>query len=204
MNQRRHLFVYGSLSEGMVHFAKIAEFVASSEPASVLGEVYRLPVGFPVLKLSGEAGSLDRVPGHCVELEGEATFWAFLDEFHGFHPSQSEQSLFWRSSVEAQLADGVSREAEVYHINPSKLPRGSSRIRNGDWINSLRERPALTNQLTARQRSYILRLGSSTGREIVPIDINLYRELMNLELIVDKGRRLALSRLGQEVYRYLV
>jgi hypothetical protein len=33
--------------------------------------------------------------------------------------------------------------------------------------------------------------------------MELYRELMKLELVVDKGRRLALSKLGQEVARYL-
>ena len=57
--------------------------------------------------------------------------------------------------------------------------------------------------LTDGQRQYILRLGATSGREIVPIDMKLYRELLNLEMIVDKGRRLALSKLGHEVFRYL-
>jgi hypothetical protein len=61
----------------------------------------------------------------------------------------------------------------------------------------------MTSKLTEKQATYIQRLGRSSGREIVPIDLTLYRELMNLELIVDKGRRLALSKLGQEVFRHL-
>lgn len=61
----------------------------------------------------------------------------------------------------------------------------------------------LTESFWERQKSYVQKLGLTLGREIVPIDLPLYRELMNLELIVDKGRRLALSKLGQEVYRYL-
>ena len=41
--------------------------------------------------------------------------------------------------------------------------------------------------------------------DIIPIDdLTLYRELMKLELIVDKGRRLALSSLGKEVYNHLI
>ena len=61
----------------------------------------------------------------------------------------------------------------------------------------------MISQLSEKQATYVKRLGKSTSREIVPIDLNLYRELMNLELIVDKGRRLALSKLGLEVYRHL-
>ncbi|MNY36180.1 hypothetical protein D3C86_1706530 [compost metagenome] len=76
-------------------------------------------------------------------------------------------------------------------------------IAGGDWRKSIEEQPVLTAKLTERQVTYIQRLGKTTGREIIPIDLPLYRELMNLELIVDKGRRLALSKLGQEVYRHL-
>ncbi|MNS72308.1 hypothetical protein D3C72_1057130 [compost metagenome] len=65
------------------------------------------------------------------------------------------------------------------------------------------EEPALTAKLSDKQVTYIQKLGKSSGREIIPIDLTLYRELMNLELIVDKGRRLALSKFGQEVYRHL-
>ncbi len=61
----------------------------------------------------------------------------------------------------------------------------------------------LKNDLSEKQMDYILRLGKVSGREIVPIDLQLYRELMNLEIIVDKGRRLALSKLGHEIYRFL-
>lgn len=57
--------------------------------------------------------------------------------------------------------------------------------------------------LTENQKRYILKLGASSGRDIVPIKLELYRELMNKGLVVDKGRRLALTALGKEVYRYL-
>jgi hypothetical protein len=66
---------------------------------------------------------------------------------------------------------------------------------------------AIYSRLTAKQKAYIQRLGLSTGRskgrEIVPIDLGLYRELMHLEIVVDKGRRLALTELGQELCRML-
>ena len=65
------------------------------------------------------------------------------------------------------------------------------------------EWPSIVNQLTERQSSYIRKLSQTTGRDIVPIDLDLYRELMKLNLIVDKGRRLALSKLGKEIARFL-
>lgn len=63
---------------------------------------------------------------------------------------------------------------------------------------------ALMHELTPRQTTYVKRLSQVTGREIVPIDLDLYRELLKLGLIVDKGRRLALSKLGKEVAAALV
>jgi hypothetical protein len=102
-----------------------------------------------------------------------------------------------------RLGGGAETSAWVYVLNPEKLPPTAVKIVGGDWQASLVSQPVLTEKLTERQRNYILRLGASTGREIVPIDLPLYRELMNLEMIVDKGRRLALSKLGHEVYRYL-
>ena len=76
-------------------------------------------------------------------------------------------------------------------------------IENGDWRQSLKENPVLPDSLTEKQVCYIRKLGASSGRDIVPIDLQLYRELMKLDLIVDKGRRLALTKLGKDVYRFL-
>ncbi|HEX4923037.1 MAG TPA: hypothetical protein VFV50_03090, partial [Bdellovibrionales bacterium] len=42
------LFVYGSLTQGMVHYSRIANYIESQLPATARGTVYRLEVGFPV------------------------------------------------------------------------------------------------------------------------------------------------------------
>ena len=97
---------------------------------------------------------------------------------------------------------GEKVECWVYYLNPKKLPTTARLISDGDWESQI-QGPKFADQLTERQRHYIRKLGAATGREVVPIDLPLYRELMNLELIVDKGRRLALSKFGQEVCRYL-
>ncbi|MEN0057882.1 MAG: gamma-glutamylcyclotransferase family protein [Bdellovibrio sp.] len=193
-------FVYGSFCEGMVHFSKIQEFIESSVNARVKGEVYRLRVGFPVFLKTGS----DLVPGQLVELRATEFLLNLMDEFFGVNRDNPHLSLYSREEIEV-YPEGASEatRAWIYVLNSLKLPQGALRISGGDWQKSLRDRPAITSQLTEKQTTYIQKLGRSSGREIVPIDLTLYRELMNLELIVDKGRRLALSKLGQEVYKHL-
>lgn len=195
------LFVYGSMTEGMVHYQKISEFVRASGEASIRGRAYRLKVGYPVVTDEAE----DLIPGQLLSIQANPLLLSLLDEFHGFFPDQPDKCLFFRKEVDVRTQDlklGPGN-AWVYLANPRKVPIGASWIEGGNWRQNLQDEPRLTEKLTERQKQYIQRLGSSTGREIVPIDLNLYRELMNLEMIVDKGRRLALSKLGHEVYRYL-
>jgi gamma-glutamylcyclotransferase (GGCT)/AIG2-like uncharacterized protein YtfP len=192
------LFVYGSLSEGLVHFNKIQEFIDSSVPAATKASVYRLKVGYPVLLEDGQ----DLVTGQLLTLRTTDFLVNLLDEFHGFSKLEEEKSLHFRRELIIQTGNGAEA-AWAYVLNPKKLPKTATLIIGGDWKAALEAQPPLTGQLTDRQRTYIQRLGNSTGREIVPIDLPLYRELMNLEMIVDKGRRLALSKTGQEVFRFL-
>jgi gamma-glutamylcyclotransferase (GGCT)/AIG2-like uncharacterized protein YtfP len=191
-------FVYGSMSEGLVHFNKIQDFVIDSQPATVQGSVYRLKVGYPVLLAEGS----DQVPGLLVQLKASELLINLMDEFHGVNKLEEAQSLYFRKELQVRTARGTE-SAWVFVLNPKKLPANATAIVGGDWKKSLVEQPPLTQKLTDRQRTYILRLGHSQGREIIPIDLQMYRELMNLEMIVDKGRRLALSKTGHEVFRYL-
>jgi hypothetical protein len=184
---------------GMVHFSKIQSFVESSEPAQIQATAFRLKVGFPVLINKG----YDKIPGFYVEIKSSDLLMGLLDEFYGYNVLDAEKSLYHRQEVTVFLEDGRAVSAWTYFLNPKKLPATAVAILGGDWRKSLEEEPALTEKLTEKQKAYVTRLGNTLGREIVPIDLQLYRELMNLELIVDKGRRLALSKLGHEVYRHL-
>jgi gamma-glutamylcyclotransferase (GGCT)/AIG2-like uncharacterized protein YtfP len=192
-------FVYGSMSEGMVHFSKIKDFIDQVTPASTTGTAYRLPVGFPALTQEGS----DSVEGTLVKLRTSDLLLSLLDQFFGLNRQDESKSLYFRKQISVKTQDNQTVEAWCYLINPAKIPNTAVKIENGDWIHSLKTKPALTDILTEKQRAYLLKLGASSGREIVPIDLALYRELMNLEMIVDKGRRLALSKLGHEVYRHL-
>ena len=192
-------FVYGSMVEGLVHFDKIKDFVTSTANAEITGKAYRLKVGYPVVLEQGA----DKISGQLITVSATDLLFQLLDAFHGFDGDQPTKSLYTRNQATVHCEDGGTETAWCYFLNPSKLPKNAELIIDGDWRRSLTERPALTEQLTERQRTYVQRLGASTGREIIPIDLGLYRELMNLEMIVDKGRRLALSKTGHEVFRYL-
>ena len=210
----RKLFVYGSLCNGMAHFPKIQQYVSSIEEACVVGRAYMLKVGYPVVIVSDDPHAQgDLIPGQILEIQGSELLGHLLDEFHGCSMLQPEKGLHLRKQIQAEVTKPVGGAlqaheqfhvaCDIYSLNPIKLPKNAVLIPQGDWRQYFCAQKALPGQLSDRQRQYVQKLGTSSGRDIVPIDLPLYRELMNLGLIVDKGRRLALSALGKEVLRYL-
>jgi gamma-glutamylcyclotransferase (GGCT)/AIG2-like uncharacterized protein YtfP len=194
-------FAIGSWTEGMLHFEKLKNFIVSYETASIAGSVYRLPVGFPVFVDEGQ----DEVSGQLIELKVDQTLVSLMDSFHGVHFVDAAKGLHQRIQKTVKKMSGQLEQAQVYIFNPKKLSKKAKLIEGGLWKESLTQEPPVTAQLTEKQITYVLKLGAVKGRDIVPInDLSLYRELMKLELIVDKGRRLALSSLGKEVYNHLV
>lgn len=198
MFRQETLFVCGALCEGMVNFEKLRSFVKSVRPATVKGSALRSPVGYPALSLEGE----DSVFGQLLELEASETLFALLDEFHGFNSAKAEKSLMLKTKVEVQCG-GETLSSQAYVLNPLRPQKGLAPIPQSDWQRDIQDQPPLVDKLTDKQKQYISKLGASSGREIVPIDLELYRQLMSLEIIVDKGRRLALSKLGKDLYKHL-
>jgi hypothetical protein len=198
MTTTRFFFV-GSMMKGMVHYSRIESFVECIENASIKATTYRLKSGFPLLAREGK----DLVRGQLVELRATDLLVHLLDEFYGVNLQQPEKGLHFREEVQIISDADQTVTGWVYFANPAKIPKTAEVIIGGDWMASLEANPSFTEALSEKQSNYIQKLGKVSGREIVPIDLTLYRELMKLELIVDKGRRLALSKLGQEVLRYL-
>lgn len=201
------LFAYGSLSKGFVHYGKISNYVVNARPAKVSGFVYQLEVGYPVFLDEDPKKEISRSPqlvnGTLLELEGPDLVFKLLDEFHGYNALAVEKSLFFKKELSAELETGEKAPVTAYCLNPKKLPKAAQFLEDGDWKSLLSSQAPLTSLLNEKQSAYIKKLGASTGREIVPIDLALYRELMKMDIIVDKGRRLALTKLGKEVFRYL-
>lgn len=193
------LFVYGSLMKGMVHHNKVASFVKDIKVATCEGTLFRLPVGYPTM-VDGPGV----VKGELLTLDKFKDILMILDEFEGFSPTNPDKSLYNR--VEKPISvEGAKKPSNsfVYVLNKSRLPKDAVVIESGDYRQVMANQPPLSSQLTDSQKRYILKLGASSGRDIVPINLDIYRDLLNKGLIVDKGRRLALTNLGIDVYRYL-
>jgi gamma-glutamylcyclotransferase (GGCT)/AIG2-like uncharacterized protein YtfP len=198
-------FVIGSWTEGMLHFEKLKPFILSYETATMKGDVYRIPAGFPVIVENLDSAKSDQIVGQLVELKADETLITLMDSFHGVLQSDETKGLHSRRVMTVRKSSGELEQAQVYIYNPKKLNAKAKKIDGSVWAEMMKSEPPLSEQLTERQRGYVLKLGTAKARDIVPInDLTLYRELMKLELIVDKGRRLALSSLGKEVYKHLI
>lgn len=192
-------FLYGIYDEGQKCFPRFKNFITSSRPAYVKGNLYKLSCGLPLLAPGGE----DVISGNLVELEIADSYWAIIDALNGFNALNPKKSLIVRQAVEVHLPESAPVQAQAYSINADKKVQGLELVPGGEWQTCMSSPQALIERLTDRQKTYIQKLSQAKGREIVPVDMALYRELMSLELIVDKGRRLALTHLGQEISLFL-
>ena len=206
MQEAQYLFVYGSFTKGMIHNSAIEKYVVEREPAETTAYASRMPVGYPTLTLEAPkyAKTADPTPvmGELLRLEAPDVVWRVLDEFHGVSPLVPEKSLHFKKEITVRLGEREV-QAQAYVMNPVKLPKGSEIIVDGNWKKDMSDRPAITAYLTEQHITYMRKLGKTSGRQVIPYDLNLSRELMKMELIVDKGRRLALTKLGKEALRYL-
>ena len=196
---KNSLFVYGSMLKGMVHHNKVSNFVKENKPATAQGVLYRLPVGYPTM-----VDGVGTVFGESLTLDNFKEVIKILDEFEGYSAQNPEKSLYVRQE-RSVMVQGAKKPgtAWIYVLNAVKLPKDATVIASGNYRDVAAVQPPLTNSLNESQRRYILKLGASSGRDIVPINLDIYRDLLNKGLIVDKGRRLALTSLGQDVFRYL-
>lgn len=195
-----NIFVYGALAHGNIHFSKFFKEEQITSGVYIKGSAYRLEVGYSAVSL--QAGD-DSIEGELITCPKSDLLLSLLDEFQGFSFKTPEKSLFLRMETDVYLDDDTTKKAYVYSLNPLKIPKTAKLIESGNWRRDLADQPPLTDVLKEREKDYIRRLGNTSGRDIVPIQLDLYRGLMNMGLIVDKGRRLALSKLGKEVFRYL-
>lgn len=193
-------FAFGSFAVNQVHYPKIKQLILVEKPAFVKGLVYRLRCGYPAL-IPGPVGDL--ISGTLCELEVPESYVAILDQLMQFDPSHPQKSLFLRQSVEVQVDNFSHVRAETFCLNPKKKTTAHKIITGGDWRRDMQEDPPVTQFLKDRHKAYIHKLARLKGRDILPIKLDLYRELMNLEMIVDKGRRLALTSKGKEAAHFM-
>lgn len=192
-------FGFGSFAQGQVHFPKIRKLIVSEKTGFVKGQVYRLRCGYPAL-VPGPGGL---VSGPLYDLQAPESYFAVLDALLQVTPQTPGKGLFNRVEISVAIDNFSQVSAFAYCLNPLKVHTTRKIITGGDWQKELKEAPPILSRLQDRQKQYIHKLSRSKGRDIVPIKLDLYRELMNLELIVDKGRRLALTPMGKEAALFM-
>jgi gamma-glutamylcyclotransferase (GGCT)/AIG2-like uncharacterized protein YtfP len=194
----KKLFLCGSLCKGMTHHKLIEDAILDSQSASVLGSAYRLEVGFPVFCSAGS----DEVKGELVELKNLELIWPLMDQFFMYNAAKADKSLYLRELVTVRLGSEIT-EAYTYSLNPAKKPKTAKLIAGGDWLADFQAITPLTTDLNEEEAHYIKKLGQCSGREIVPYT-PLTRILEKRGYVVDKGRRPALTKLGKELFQFLV
>lgn len=193
-------FLYGAYDENQKCHARYKEFIVKKEKAYVKGSLHVLNCGLGLLSTEGSSV----IPGHLVDIECPESYLAVLDMLSGYDASAPKKSFVHRVTVQASVVEAQAVETQTYCLNPDKKIAGLRKLDCGEletYFSASKEN--IIDKLTERQKTYIQKLAQAKGREIVPVDMALYRELMSLELIVDKGRRLALTRLGSEVSLFL-
>ena len=197
----RTIFVFEDLGPGLVQLEKLKKLgvkVESRVSGKVRAGVVRMLSGLVV----ATEGNLE-IAGDIVRMELTPTASSMLEEYHGVNRAQPEAGLCKLVQTQATCSQGLSHEVEVFCLLEDRIPPSAQRVSDGNWKKAIADRPGVAQLLTPRQREYIRKLAACSGRDVVPIDLNLYRELLRLEVAVDKGRRLALTALGQEVSRWL-
>lgn len=195
-------FLYGAYES--VCYPRFKDLVTESQPAFIRGTLSRLHCGMTLVKQTGD----QIISGRLVSLRLPESGWPILDGLSGYDSVSPKRCWVHRQPVNAFLADGVSLPSQTYVLNPEKwriVPEDldQAKMATKEWQEFAKGQQGLFEKLTDRQKEYIMRLSRAKGREIIPVDMSLYRELMSYELIVDKGRRLALTKLGQEISLFI-
>lgn len=124
MEDELKLFVYGSLKLGECNDDVISAWVVEALPASIAGQMYLRPDGYPALWLEGTfalgtadysadlarclepiAGSGGGVQGQLLRLREGRRMLERLDEFEGYFPGQSSE--YARLLVPVATPEGV-------------------------------------------------------------------------------------------------
>ena len=191
------LFIYGSLGEGMIHHKVIKDSIVRCIPAEIRGSAYRLNVGYPVYLNEGDGV----VKGYLVELKPSEILAAMLDEFYGVNHRQPNRSVHERMFTQV-LVDNSMLEAQVYALRPKKLPKDAVLITDGNWEADFDSQKPLEDRFSEEEIQYIEKIGKTTGREVIPYT-PMTRQLEKQGIVVDKGRRPALTPYGKEIFKYL-
>lgn len=111
------LFVYGTLKKGFSGHS-ILNKTPFKGKGYIHAHLYDLGVGYPAVVIY-EKPVRERVAGEIYDVQDDLL--EELDEYEGFYPDNSEESLFIRKEMDVELEDRTKVKAYVYYMTDEKL-----------------------------------------------------------------------------------
>ncbi|HPH65957.1 MAG TPA: gamma-glutamylcyclotransferase [Kofleriaceae bacterium] len=133
------LFVYGSLRSGQTARSLIANSVARSTPATMAGNLYMFPMGYPAF-VEGNG----RVVGELLWLDDLAATLAMLDAYEGADFVRLVRQVTLPSGIGSDgfphhRAEGLQVWAWVYSLAVPDTVAYAEQIPDGDWVRHWKE-----------------------------------------------------------------
>jgi gamma-glutamylcyclotransferase (GGCT)/AIG2-like uncharacterized protein YtfP len=126
-----YLFVYGTLLSGGSNRCLLEPYLCSSCPATVKGQMYHLPEGYPML-FSGHG----QVCGELVHYRDEPQLLGILDELEDYYGQGHQDNVYERVRLPVTDGAGAAYEAWVYCCPSGKeaqMQAGAIAVPSGDW-----------------------------------------------------------------------
>lgn len=126
-----YLFVYGTLLQHGSNHCLLAPYSVFNCPATVQGQLWHLPAGYPMLF----AGS-GRVCGELVHYRDEQKLLAVIDELEDYYGPGHQDNVYERTRLTVTDWTGVIYEAWGYCCPPGKeawMQAGAIPVPSGDW-----------------------------------------------------------------------
>ncbi|MGN7471570.1 gamma-glutamylcyclotransferase family protein [Brevibacillus sp. SAFN-007a] len=138
MHRQLPVFVYGTLLRGFSnHAICVKPFPHTERKATIRGEIYHLPEGYPGLLIGAEEKNEAEVTGAVLDFAPEVydKALAVLDELETYYGEGDPRNEYERMIVAARLAD-TGQEVLVYvyrYLDQEYARQAGTKVAHGDW-----------------------------------------------------------------------
>ncbi|MGF9796639.1 gamma-glutamylcyclotransferase family protein [Brevibacillus agri] len=140
MQKQLPVFVYGTLLKGFHNHALcVKPFPHTEAKATIEGEIYHLPEGYPGLLLGEGAEVTGAILDFAPEVYEKAL--AVLDELETYYGQWDPRNEYERTVVVARLAE-TGQEVPVYvyrYLDHDYVRQAGTKVEHGDWRRFMEE-----------------------------------------------------------------
>jgi len=126
----KHVFVYGTLKEGMANHDRFCGDALTIEPAFTNGRLYHLPYGFPAMFDAPDG----QVFGEVMTFPDIKKTLERLDSLEGYRPGDNQNHYIRVGKAVTILNSRKTVRAWVYVYPKSRLRLDFTPIATGNWL----------------------------------------------------------------------